>query len=148
MPKELKPASDRWIEQAGSPHLATMSSIFPREATAVTGSIGDEKENTTIVNSAGKKADIEARIKQIKTEIEETTSDYEREKLQDRLQGLRQPTWTTNRRPSRGMVVTAKVSSRGETFFKKFSLGSALLHDLQKQRFANGTILAAGAAGP
>jgi chaperonin GroEL len=44
-----------------------------------------EKENTTIVNGAGKKADIEARIAQIKAQIEETTSDYDREKLQERL---------------------------------------------------------------
>jgi len=47
-----------------------------------------EKENTTIVSGSGKKADIEARIKQIKTEIEETTSDYDREKLQERLAKL------------------------------------------------------------
>jgi chaperonin GroEL len=47
-----------------------------------------EKENTTIVSGAGKKAEIEARIKQIKTEIEETTSDYDREKLQERLAKL------------------------------------------------------------
>jgi chaperonin GroEL len=47
-----------------------------------------EKENTTIVNGAGKKADIEARIAQIKAQIEETTSDYDREKLQERLAKL------------------------------------------------------------
>jgi chaperonin GroEL len=47
-----------------------------------------EKENTTIVNGAGKKADIEARINQIKAQIEETTSDYDREKLQERLAKL------------------------------------------------------------
>jgi chaperonin GroEL len=47
-----------------------------------------DKENTTVVGGAGKKADIEARIKQIKTEIEETTSDYDREKLQERLAKL------------------------------------------------------------
>jgi chaperonin GroEL len=47
-----------------------------------------DKENTTIVNGAGKKGEIEARIKQIKTEIEETTSDYDREKLQERLAKL------------------------------------------------------------
>src|SRR5213593_80582 len=47
-----------------------------------------EKENTTIVNGAGKKADIEARISQIKVQIEETTSDYDREKLQERLAKL------------------------------------------------------------
>jgi chaperonin GroEL len=47
-----------------------------------------EKENTTIVSGAGKKADIEARISQIKTQIEETTSDYDKEKLQERLAKL------------------------------------------------------------
>jgi chaperonin GroEL len=47
-----------------------------------------EKENTTIVSGAGKKADIEARIAQIKAQIEETTSDYDREKLQERLAKL------------------------------------------------------------
>ena len=47
-----------------------------------------DKENTTIVDGAGSKADIEARIKQIKAQIEETTSDYDREKLQERLAKL------------------------------------------------------------
>ncbi|HEY5278677.1 MAG TPA: chaperonin GroEL [Pseudolabrys sp.] len=47
-----------------------------------------EKEKTTIVNGSGKKADIEARVQQIKAQIEETTSDYDREKLQERLAKL------------------------------------------------------------
>ena len=47
-----------------------------------------DKENTTIVDGAGKKSDIEARVKQIKAQIEETTSDYDREKLQERLAKL------------------------------------------------------------
>jgi chaperonin GroEL len=47
-----------------------------------------DKENTTIVNGAGKKKDIEARVGQIKAQIEETTSDYDREKLQERLAKL------------------------------------------------------------
>ncbi|MFO1091639.1 MAG: chaperonin GroEL [Hyphomicrobiales bacterium] len=47
-----------------------------------------EKENTTIVDGAGKKADINARCGQIKAQIEETTSDYDREKLQERLAKL------------------------------------------------------------
>jgi chaperonin GroEL len=47
-----------------------------------------EKENTTIVDGAGKKPDIQARINQIKAQIEETTSDYDREKLQERLAKL------------------------------------------------------------
>jgi chaperonin GroEL len=47
-----------------------------------------EKENTTIINGAGKKADIEGRVAQIKAQIEETTSDYDKEKLQERLAKL------------------------------------------------------------
>jgi chaperonin GroEL len=47
-----------------------------------------DKENTTLVDGAGKKADIEGRIKQIRAQIEETTSDYDREKLQERLAKL------------------------------------------------------------
>ncbi|QFR32600.1 chaperonin GroEL [Ancylobacter sp. TS-1] len=47
-----------------------------------------EKENTTIVDGVGSKKDIEARISQIKAQIEETTSDYDREKLQERLAKL------------------------------------------------------------
>ncbi|MDK1375822.1 chaperonin GroEL [Sinorhizobium sp. 6-70] len=46
------------------------------------------KENTTIVDGAGQKADIEGRVAQIKAQIEETTSDYDREKLQERLAKL------------------------------------------------------------
>jgi chaperonin GroEL len=47
-----------------------------------------EKENTTIVDGAGKKKDIEGRVAQIKQQIEETTSDYDKEKLQERLAKL------------------------------------------------------------
>jgi chaperonin GroEL len=47
-----------------------------------------EKEKTTIVDGTGKKKDIEARVNQIKAQIEETTSDYDREKLQERLAKL------------------------------------------------------------
>ena len=47
-----------------------------------------EKEKTTIVDGAGKKKDIEARVNQIKAQIEETTSDYDKEKLQERLAKL------------------------------------------------------------
>ncbi|PPD42653.1 MAG: chaperonin GroEL [Methylocystis sp.] len=47
-----------------------------------------EKENTTIIDGAGEKSDIEARIAQIKGQIEETSSDYDREKLQERLAKL------------------------------------------------------------
>lgn len=47
-----------------------------------------DKDNTTIVNGAGKKADIEARIKTIRAQIEESTSDYDKEKLRERLAKL------------------------------------------------------------
>ena len=47
-----------------------------------------EKENTTIINGAGAKDDIEGRVAQIKAQIEETTSDYDKEKLQERLAKL------------------------------------------------------------
>ncbi len=47
-----------------------------------------DKDNTTIVEGRGKRADIEGRVKQIRSQIEETTSDYDREKLQERLAKL------------------------------------------------------------
>ncbi|MES2800791.1 MAG: chaperonin GroEL [Bacteroidota bacterium] len=47
-----------------------------------------DKDNTTIINGAGKKADIAARVGQIKTQVENTTSDYDKEKLQERLAKL------------------------------------------------------------
>jgi len=50
--------------------------------------VASTKENTTIVDGNGQKADIEGRIKQIRTEIEDTSSDYDREKLQERLAKL------------------------------------------------------------
>ena len=50
--------------------------------------INIDKDNTTIVDGAGKKVDVEARVKTIRAQIEETTSDYDREKLQERLAKL------------------------------------------------------------
>jgi chaperonin GroEL len=50
--------------------------------------ISIDKDNTTIVDGAGKKADVEARVKTIRAQIGETTSDYDREKLQERLAKL------------------------------------------------------------
>jgi len=47
-----------------------------------------DKDNTTLIDGAGKRADIEGRVKQIRAQIEETTSDYDREKLQERLAKL------------------------------------------------------------
>src|SRR5690606_20845896 len=53
-----------------------------------TKKVSISKENTTIVDGAGQKSDIEGRVTQIKAQIEETTSDYDREKLQERLAKL------------------------------------------------------------
>ena len=66
-----------------------------------------DKDNTTIVDGAGKKAEIEARVKQIRTQIEETTSDYDREKLQERLAKLV------------GGVAVIKVGAATETEMKE-----------------------------
>jgi chaperonin GroEL len=65
------------------------------------------KDNTTIVQGAGKKADIEARVKQLRVQIEETTSDYDREKLQERLAKLV------------GGVAVVKVGAATETEMKE-----------------------------
>jgi chaperonin GroEL len=66
-----------------------------------------DKDNTTIVDGAGKKAEIEARVKQIRAQIEETTSDYDREKLQERLAKLV------------GGVAVIKVGAATETEMKE-----------------------------
>jgi len=66
-----------------------------------------DKENTTIIEGAGKHKDIEARVKQIRTQVEETTSDYDREKLQERLAKLV------------GGVAVIRVGSATETEMKE-----------------------------
>ena len=66
-----------------------------------------DKENTTIIEGAGKAKDIEARVKQIRTQVEETTSDYDREKLQERLAKLV------------GGVAVIRVGSATETEMKE-----------------------------
>jgi len=66
-----------------------------------------DKDNTTIIEGAGKPSDIEARIKQIRVQIEETTSDYDREKLQERLAKLV------------GGVAVIKVGAATETAMKE-----------------------------
>jgi chaperonin GroEL len=75
-----------------------------------------DKDNTTIVEGAGKKKDIEARVAQIRTQIEKTTSDYDREKLQERLAKLT------------GGVAVLKVGGATETAMKetKFRVEDAL----------------------
>ena len=69
--------------------------------------ISIDKDNTTIIEGAGKKADIDARVKTIRREIEETTSDYDREKLQERLAKLA------------GGVAVIKVGAATETAMKE-----------------------------
>src|SRR3989475_2059247 len=66
-----------------------------------------DKDNTTIVEGAGKSSAIEGRIKQIRGQIEETTSDYDREKLQERLAKLA------------GGVAVIKVGAATETAMKE-----------------------------
>ncbi len=66
-----------------------------------------DKDNTTIIDGAGKKEDIEARIKQIRVQIQETTSDYDKEKLQERLAKLA------------GGVALIKVGAATETELKE-----------------------------
>src|SRR5213596_4043030 len=66
-----------------------------------------DKDNTTLVEGAGKKADIEGRVRQIRAQIEETTSDYDREKLQERLAKLV------------GGVAVIKVGAATETELKE-----------------------------
>ncbi|MCS7025334.1 MAG: chaperonin GroEL [Bryobacteraceae bacterium] len=66
-----------------------------------------DKDNTTIVDGAGKQKEIEGRIKQLRTQIEETTSDYDREKLQERLAKLA------------GGVAVIKVGAATETEMKE-----------------------------
>ena len=66
-----------------------------------------DKDNTTIVEGAGKAADIQGRVKQLRSQIEETTSDYDREKLQERLAKLV------------GGVAVIKVGSATETEMKE-----------------------------
>ena len=66
-----------------------------------------DKENTTIIDGAGKKSDIESRIKQIRAQVEDATSDYDREKLQERLAKLA------------GGVAVIKVGAATETAMKE-----------------------------
>jgi len=66
-----------------------------------------DKDNTTIIEGAGKSADIEGRVKQLRVQIEETTSDYDREKLQERLAKLV------------GGVAVIKVGAATETELKE-----------------------------
>lgn len=74
-----------------------------------------DKDNTTIVNGAGEKANIDARVNQIKAQIAETTSDYDREKLQERLAKLS------------GGVAVIKVGAATETEMKEKKIALTML---------------------
>jgi len=98
------------------------------------GSISIDKDNTTIVNGAGDKKAIEDRIKVIKAQIEETTSDYDREKLQERLAKLS------------GGVAVIKVGAATETEMKekKDRVDDAL--SATKAAVEEGVVIGGGAA--
>lgn len=74
-----------------------------------------DKDNTTIVNGAGEKANIDARVNQIKAQIAETSSDYDREKLQERLAKLS------------GGVAVIKVGAATETEMKEKKIALMML---------------------
>ncbi len=98
------------------------------------GSISIDKDNTTIVNGAGDKKAIEDRIKVIRAQIEETTSDYDREKLQERLAKLS------------GGVAVIKVGAATETEMKekKDRVDDAL--SATKAAVEEGVVIGGGAA--
>ncbi|AXP08306.1 chaperonin GroEL [Campylobacter hepaticus] len=93
-----------------------------------------DKDNTTIVNGSGQKANIDARINQIKTQIAETTSDYDKEKLQERLAKLS------------GGVAVIKVGAATETEMKekKDRVDDAL--SATKAAVEEGIVIGGGAA--
>ncbi|EIS9941516.1 chaperonin GroEL [Campylobacter jejuni] len=93
-----------------------------------------DKDNTTIVNGAGEKANIDARVNQIKAQIAETTSDYDREKLQERLAKLS------------GGVAVIKVGAATETEMKekKDRVDDAL--SATKAAVEEGIVIGGGAA--
>ena len=98
------------------------------------GSIVIDKDNTTIVDGNGDKANIEARVNQIKAQIEETTSDYDKEKLQERLAKLA------------GGVAVIKVGAATETEMKekKDRVDDAL--SATKAAVEEGVVIGGGAA--
>ncbi|PYT73107.1 MAG: molecular chaperone GroEL [Acidobacteria bacterium] len=129
--KDLLPLLEG-IAKAGKPLLITFSSLMPRSSfatltggKAITEDLGIklenvkiedlgrakkitiDKDNTTIVEGAGKPSEIEGRVKQIRQQIENTTSDYDKEKLQERLAKLV------------GGVAVIKVGAATETELKE-----------------------------
>ena len=97
-------------------------------------SVKVQKENTVIVDGTGKKADIEARIKQIKNQIEETTSDFDKEKLQERLAKLS------------GGVAVIRVGAATETEMKEAKLRMEDALNATRAAVAEGVICGGGSA--
>jgi chaperonin GroEL len=93
-----------------------------------------DKDNTTIVEGAGKSKDIEGRIKQLRTQIEETTSDYDREKLQERLAKLV------------GGVALIKVGAATETEMKEKKARVEDAMHATKAAVEEGTVAGGGVA--
>jgi len=72
----------------GAPKVKSITGIPANGGSGTAASVTIEKDNTTVVGGKGEKTDITARVNQIKAQIESTTSDYDREKLQERLAKL------------------------------------------------------------
>ncbi|HIP58863.1 MAG TPA: chaperonin GroEL [Campylobacterales bacterium] len=111
----------------------TLESVTPEDLGSAS-SIVIDKDNTTIINGAGDKATIEARVGQIKKQIEETSSDYDKEKLQERLAKLS------------GGVAVIKVGAATETEMKekKDRVDDAL--SATKAAVEEGVVIGGGAA--
>src|SRR5919198_1226663 len=110
--KDLQPVLER-VAQAGSPLLVIAEDLGIKLENLKLDDLGRakrvviDKDNTTIIEGAGAKKAIEGRVKQIRTQIDETTSDYDREKLQERLAKLV------------GGVAVIKVGAATETEMKE-----------------------------
>jgi chaperonin GroEL len=88
-----------------------------------------DKDNTTIVGGKGKKDDITARVNQIRAQIETTTSDYDKEKLQERLAKLS------------GGVAVLNIGAATEMEMKKRKTGWTMLYMLQEQQLKKALFL-------
>ena len=94
-----------------------------------------EKENTTIIHGAGKKPDIQARIGQLKAQVEETTSDYDREKLQERLAKL-----------AGGVAIIRASAARPRSRSRRRRIGSTTLCTRRERPVEEGIVPGGGVA--